>query len=153
MNKVSERLLSSPLLAAVPASPAPSTPPNIKYGVPSERGVLLAAKATPWPNPANKTPDWQPNATKEGRGRRGRSKFPSRPGFAPGNGRNSRITRSGSTAATWPPPTCAGTNRLSQSFYLSNMAPQVGVGMNRDWKDLKEDAGLGSQENSSSSPG
>ena len=117
--------------------------PNTSSTASRANGRSFAAKATPWPNPANKTPDWVAERHEGRPSRHGRSND-----FRPGqdlpraNGRNSRITRgAGSTAATWPCRRHALGRTGRGRVYLSNMAPQVGVGMNRGfgktWKKTR----------------
>ncbi|TAJ34420.1 MAG: DNA/RNA non-specific endonuclease [Nitrospirae bacterium] len=117
-----------------------------KMGIPSEQGTPLCRKGYALAyNPENKTPDWvAEHLTKDkASAHMGRKNY-----FAPDpdlpQGARAELVdykRSGFDRGHMAP---AGDMRwdleaYKESFYLSNMVPQVGRGMNQGiWKDLEE---------------
>lgn len=139
-------VLLSGVLGFVHAGPFDSCVEYIKLGVPGHQGNPLCRKGYALAhNPETKTPNWvAEHLTREkATAVRARSNnFQPDPDLDEGE-RAELVdyAKSGFDRGHMAP---AGDMRwdeqaMSESFYLSNMSPQIGVGMNRGiWKDLEE---------------
>lgn len=136
------------LLFQVPALAGPfdRCQEYVKYGTPSEKGDLLCRVGYALAhNPEHKTPDWvAEHLTREkARAVLARSNdFQPDPDLEPGQRAElADYKNSGYDRGHMAP---AGDMRwdkeaMSESFFLSNMSPQIGPGMNRGiWKNLEE---------------
>lgn len=128
------------------AGPFDSCQEYVKYGAPSETGDLLCRTGYALAhNPEHKTPDWvAEHLTREKASAvRARSNdFQPDPDLEPGQRAElADYKNSGYDRGHMAP---AGDMRwdkeaMSESFFLSNMSPQIGPGMNRGiWKNLEE---------------
>lgn len=120
----------------------------IRFGLPSDKGVLLCRLGYALAhNPERKTPDWVAERLTREKAERSLPRtddFRPDPDLEPGQRaelvdyKNAGLDRGHMAPAAdmrWDK------EAMSQSFFLSNMVPQVGVGMNRGiWKDLEEGA-------------
>jgi len=139
-------VLVSLCFQVVLAGPFDQCQEYIRYGTPSDQGDLLCRTGYALAhNPEHKTPDWvAERLTREkAAATRARSNdFRPDPDLTPGRRaelsdyKNSGYDRGHMAPAgdmRWDP------DAMSESFYLSNMSPQIGPGMNRGiWKDLEE---------------
>lgn len=128
------------------AGPLDNCEEYTKYGVPNDKGDLLCRTGYALAhNPEHKTPDWvAEHLTKEkATAVLARSNnFQPDPDLEPGSRAElADYNKSGYDRGHMAP---AGDMRwdkdaMSESFFLSNMSPQIGLGMNRGiWKDLEE---------------
>lgn len=128
------------------AGPLDNCAEYTKMGVPSDQGTLLCRRGYALAyNAENKTPDWvAEHLTKEkASANMGRKNYFAPDPDLPAGGRAELVDykRSGFDRGHMAP---AGDMRwdldaYKESFYLSNMVPQVGRGMNQGiWKDLEE---------------
>ena len=118
----------------------------VKYGIPSNKGDLLCRTGYALAhNPERKTPDWVAELLTREKTRSSRARsndFQPDPDLEPGQRAElADYKNSGYDRGHMAP---AGDMRwdkeaMSESFFLSNMSPQIGPGMNRGiWKDLEE---------------
>jgi endonuclease G len=140
-------LFALPVLTALAyAGPLDNCSEYTKMGTPSERGTLLCRKGYALAhNPKNKTPDWvAEHLTKEkASAHMGRKNY-----FAPDpdlpKGERAELTDykdSGFDRGHMAPAADMrwDMKAYKECFYLSNMVPQVGPGMNQGiWKNLEE---------------
>lgn len=139
-------VLVSLCFQAVLAGPLDNCQEYVRYGAPSDKGDLLCRTGYALAhNPEHKTPDWVAERLTREKATAARARsndFRPDPDLAPGQRAElSDYQNSGYDRGHMAP---AGDmrwdqNAMSESFYLSNMSPQIGPGMNRGiWKDLEE---------------
>ncbi|MCI0557270.1 MAG: DNA/RNA non-specific endonuclease, partial [Nitrososphaera sp.] len=128
------------------AGPLDNCPEYTKMGIPSEQGTLLCRKGFALAhNPENKTPDWvAEHLTKE----KAEAQMGRKNQFAPDpdlkEGERAELAdyrKSGYDRGHMAPAADMRWNKeaYKECFYLSNMVPQVGKGMNQGiWKNLEE---------------
>ncbi len=138
-------VLSLLLHTVVSAGPLDSCQDYVKYGVPGDKGDLLCRTGYALAhNPARKTPDWvAEHLTRE----QASSSLPRSNDFRPDPdlepGQRAELNdykNSGYDRGHMAPAGDMRWNKeaMSESFFLSNMAPQIGPGMNRGiWKELE----------------
>lgn len=128
------------------AAPLDNCKEYVKYGIPSEKGGLICHKGYALShNPQRKTPDWvAEHLTDEKAGAKMQrmGSFKPDPDLLPGKRAELKdYKNSGYDRGHMAP---AGDMRwdkeaMKESFYLSNIVPQIGPNMNRGiWKDLEE---------------
>lgn len=134
------------LSTAAQASPLDDCRDQVKYGAPGQSGTLLCRQGYLLAyNPAHKTADWVGyHLTRE----KVHGSVPRSNDFRPDPefpaGQRSELAdyrKSGYDRGHMAPAAAMrwSTTAMSESFLLSNMAPQVGIGMNRGiWKLLEE---------------
>jgi endonuclease G len=127
------------------ADPFDACPEYVRYGIPSDKGDLLCRKGYALAhNPQRKTPDWVAERLTREKANTSRPRsddFRPDPDLEPGHRadladyKNSSYDRGHMAPAAnmrWDK------DAMSESFFLSNMAPQVGPGMNRGiWANLE----------------
>lgn len=141
-------ILSLLFHAVVFAGPLDSCQEYVKYGTPGDKGVLLCRTGYALAhNPVRKTPDWvAEHLTRE----KASASLPRSNDFRPDPdlepGQRAELSDykgSGYDRGHMAPAGDMRWNQdaMSESFLLSNMAPQIGPGMNRGiWKELEGDA-------------
>lgn len=146
MQRLMILLFTLLLSAAAQASPLDDCREQVKYGVPGQAGVMLCRQGYLLAyNPVRKTANWVGYHLTRDRvhGSVKRSNdFRPDPDLAPGQRAELGDYRKSGYDRGHMAPAAAmrwSARAMSESFLLSNMAPQVGIGMNRGiWKSLEK---------------